>query len=155
MATYRDRVVSETTWRPARAPLSSRRPLSSINAYHVDGDASEIGVLTESAMEGTDFSVRILTRNTSISERAETAGRRNEPRVRRSIGVQVEMRDAEYVTVVAPLEGTHWRKAGLMRGDRIVEVDGGSLKGSGLCGIRCQTKRASGYQSGDFGGRGG
>ena len=60
------------------------------------------------------------------------------------IGVQVEMRD-DYVTVVAPLEGTPGERAGLLRGDRIVEVDGESLEGSGLHRIRCQTKRASGY----------
>ena len=47
------------------------------------------------------------------------------------IGVQVEMRD-DYVTVVAPLEGTPGERAGLLRGDRIVEVDGESLKGLGF-----------------------
>jgi len=44
------------------------------------------------------------------------------------IGVQVEMRD-DFLTVIAPLEGSPGERAGLLRGDRIVGVDGESIEG--------------------------
>ena len=106
-----------------------KKALEFINAYHVDGDASEIGVLTESAMEG------MISQLDPYSEYLdfERLKRLDEDTKQEfgGIGVQVEMRD-EYVTVVTPLEGTPGEKAGLLRGDRIVEVDGESLKGLGF-----------------------
>ncbi|MEC7907341.1 MAG: S41 family peptidase [Verrucomicrobiota bacterium] len=106
-----------------------KKALEFINAYHVDGDASEIGVLTESAMEG------MISQLDPYSEYLdfERLKRLDEETSQEfgGIGVQVEMRD-EYVTVVAPLEGTPGERAGLLRGDRIVEVDGESLKGLGF-----------------------
>ena len=106
-----------------------KKALEFINAYHVDGDASEIGVLTVSAMEG------MISRLDPYSEYLdfERLKRLDEETSQEfgGIGVQVEMRD-EFVTVVAPLEGTPGERAGLLRGDRIVEVDGESLEGLGF-----------------------
>lgn len=103
--------------------------LSLIGAYYVEGESAELDTLTESAIVGMmetldpyseylDFDkLRQLDEETS----QEFGG----------IGVQVEMRD-EFLTVVAPLEGSPGERAGLLRGDRIVGVDGDSIEGLGL-----------------------
>lgn len=47
------------------------------------------------------------------------------------IGVEVDLRD-EYVTVIAPIEGSPAAKAGLKPGDRILAVDNRPLRGAKL-----------------------
>lgn len=47
------------------------------------------------------------------------------------IGVQIEMRDRR-LTVVAPIGGTPGERAGLLRGDQFIKVDGRSVEGMSL-----------------------
>ena len=44
------------------------------------------------------------------------------------IGIQIGLRD-NYLTVIAPIDGTPAKKVGLMAGDRIIEINGESTKG--------------------------
>lgn len=116
-------------WDARESASEVKKALAYINAYHVDGEAADLDGLTESAMEG------MISKLDPYSEYLdfERLKRLDEETSQEfgGIGVQVEMRD-EYVTVVAPLEGTPGERAGLLRGDRIVEVDGESLKGLGF-----------------------
>lgn len=100
--------------------------LSLVNAFYVDSEPVELDRLTESALEGMiedldpyseylDFEkLKRLEEETS----QEFGG----------IGVEVEMRN-EILTVVAPLVGSPGERAGLLRGDRIIGVDGENIKG--------------------------
>ena len=47
------------------------------------------------------------------------------------IGVQIERRDGQ-VVVIAPIAGTPGARAGILRGDRVVEVDGESMRGQSI-----------------------
>jgi carboxyl-terminal processing protease len=47
------------------------------------------------------------------------------------IGVQIERRDGQ-VLVIAPIAGTPGERAGILRGDRVVKVDGKSMRGESL-----------------------
>lgn len=116
-------------WDARESASEVKKALSYINAYHVDGEAADLEGLTQSAMEG------MISELDPYSEYLdfERLKRLDEETSQEfgGIGVQVEMQD-EYVTVVAPLEGTPGERAGLLRGDRIVEVDGEDLKGLGF-----------------------
>ncbi|MAM91082.1 MAG: peptidase S41 [Opitutaceae bacterium] len=116
-------------WASRESAAEVKKALAFINAYHVDGEAADLDSLTQSAMEG------MISELDPYSEYLdfERLKRLDEETSQEfgGIGVQVEMRD-EFVTVVAPLEGTPGERAGLLRGDRIVEVDGQSLEGLGF-----------------------
>ncbi len=100
------------------------RVLGLIEAYYVDGDTLKDGELYELAIENLvgeldpyseymDFeTVHSLQEDTS----QEFGG----------IGIQVESKDG-FLTIVAPIEGTPGSRAGLLRGDQILEVDGTRL----------------------------
>lgn len=85
--------------------------------------------LTESALRGmlsdldphSDFLPKRQFETMQADARQEYGG----------IGVQVEMRDNR-MTIVAPFEGTPGQRAGLLRGDQIVRVDGQDVDRSGL-----------------------
>jgi carboxyl-terminal processing protease len=47
------------------------------------------------------------------------------------IGVQIERRDGQ-VVVIAPIAGTPGERAGILRGDWVVEVDGESMRGKSI-----------------------
>lgn len=112
-----------------RKAVELKSALSLINAYYVEAESAELEALTESALVGMMESLDPYSeyldfdrfRELEEETRQEFGG----------IGVQVEMRD-EYLTVVAPLRGSPGERAGLLRGDRIVGVDGESIKGRGL-----------------------
>lgn len=113
-------------WDSRRKASEMRMALGLVNAFYVDRESVELEKLTASALEGMvsqldpyseylDFErLRQLEEETS----QEFGG----------IGVQVEMRD-DILTVVAPLAGSPGERAGLLRGDRIVGVDGESIEG--------------------------
>ncbi len=103
-----------------------REALGMISAYYVNGEPAELEALTESALEGMISNLDPYSEYLNFDklkrldeETSQEFG---------GIGVQVEMRD-EFLTVIAPLEGSPGDRAGLLRGDRIVGVDGESIEG--------------------------
>jgi len=116
----------ENYWETRQRASELSDALSLVNAFYVDSEPVELDQLTESALEGMiadldpyseylDFEkLKRLEEETS----QEFGG----------IGVEVEMRE-ETLTVVAPLVGSPGERAGLLRGDRIVGVDGESIEG--------------------------
>lgn len=113
-------------WESRQRASELSEALSLVNAFYVESEPATLDALTESALAGMisdldpyseylDFDkLKQLEEETS----QEFGG----------IGVEVEMRD-KVLTVVAPLVGSPGERAGLLRGDRIVEVDGESIKG--------------------------
>jgi len=113
-------------WESRQKAAEIRSALELINAYYVDGDSAELDELTESAIAGMikdlDPYSEYLNFNRLKQLDEETSQEFG------GIGVQVEMRN-EFLTVIAPIEGSPGERAGLVRGDRIVGVDGESIEG--------------------------
>ena len=103
--------------------------LSLISAYYVEGETAELDALTESAIVGMMEKLDPYSEYLNF-ERLKQLDEETSQEFG-GIGVQVEMRD-EFLTVVAPLDGSPGERAGLLRGDRIVGVDGDSIEGLGL-----------------------
>jgi|TARA_B110000037_G_scaffold211100_1_gene262267 carboxyl-terminal processing protease len=130
-------------WESRQKAAEIRSALRLISVYYVDGEAVELDGLSESAIVGMieeldpyseylDFNrLRQLGEETS----QEFGG----------IGVQVEMRD-EFLTVIAPIGGSPGERAGLVRGDRIVGVDGESIEGLNISKSVAELKGKPGTQ---------
>lgn len=98
--------------------------LTYIQMYYVDEkNPSE---LVESSLKGMvgnlDPFSEFLTPDESEEFTIATTGKFG------GIGAQIGIRD-DWVTIISPIEGTPAYKAGLMAGDRIVEIDGKSTEG--------------------------
>ena len=114
----------------ARAKVGElERAVALIEDLYVDGEAVDAKALMEKALGAVASDLDPYSAYLSWDDlsrlRAETDQKFG------GIGIQVEMRD-ERLTVVAPIDGTPGSKAGLLRGDRIVAVDGKSTEGQGL-----------------------
>ncbi len=100
-----------------------------INAYHVDDPALKMEAATDKALES------ILEGLDPYSEYLgpdQLAGLREDVDQQfGGIGIRVEMKD-DRLTVVAPIEDTPGERAGLLRGDQILAVDGRSIEGRPL-----------------------
>lgn len=107
-----------------RSAAYVRDVLQIVNQHYVEDAAVDYGALTRSALKGvmtsldphSDFMEAPTYRALQEDMSNEFGG----------IGVQVEMR-AEKVVVIAPIGGTPGERAGILRGDQIVSVDGERL----------------------------
>ena len=88
------------------------KPSGELYQMAIEGMLRELGDPHTSFMSAEDYA------NLRIQTSGEYGG----------LGIQVAERDG-WVTVIAPLPGTPAERAGLMAGDRIIEVDGKSTKG--------------------------
>ncbi len=130
-------------WESRQKAAEIRDAMALVNAYYVEGEQAELDALTESALEGLVSGLDPYSEFLSFEQfkaldeetRQEFGG----------IGVQVEMRD-EVLTVVAPLNGSPGERAGLLRGDRIVGVDGDSIEGLGITEAVSRLKGRPGTQ---------
>ena len=101
-----------------------RRVLGVVGARYVDPAAATPEKLTTGAL--TEM-VRRLDTHSEFLERKEYARVQSDLKSEfGGIGVQIELRD-EKVVVIAPIAGTPGERAGILRGDRIVKVDGQDL----------------------------
>jgi len=102
-----------------------RDVLKIVNENYVDASKSELPKLTESALQGIigaldPHSEYMNARDYKMLEEeisSEFGG----------IGVQVELRNGK-VLVIAPIAGTPGARAGIMRGDIIVSIEGAKLE---------------------------
>ena len=101
-----------------------RQVLETVNRHYVDPAAATYEKLTDRALEDM---VK------SLDPHSEFLTRRGYARVQDDlksefggIGVQIELRD-EKVTAIAPIAGTPGERAGIVRGDCIVKVEGREL----------------------------
>lgn len=130
-------------WESRQKAAEIRDAMALVNAFYVEGEQAELDALTESALEGLVSGLDPYSEFLSFEQfkaldeetRQEFGG----------IGVQVEMRD-EVLTVVAPLNGSPGERAGLLRGDRIVGVDGDSIEGLGITEAVSRLKGRPGTQ---------
>jgi carboxyl-terminal processing protease len=126
-------------WMSGRAflpPTSSGRKaeafqevLSLVNSHYVrEGDAG-YDKLTKTALESMlrslDPHSEYLAADEFRNFRVETSQQFG------GIGVQIEMRDRR-LTVVVPIGGSPGERAGLLRGDQIIAVDGRNIEGFAL-----------------------
>ena len=102
-----------------------REVLSAVNDNYVDADKVAFPKLTEAALRG------MLN---SLDPHSEYMNARDYKKLEEDItsefggiGVQVEMRNGK-VVVIAPIAGTPGAKAGILRGDVFVSVDGVKLE---------------------------
>lgn len=102
------------------------RAVDIIESHYVDERQVDLDALSERALEaivaGLDPYSAYLSAKDLARLQEETQQEFG------GIGIQVEMRD-ERLTIVAPIDGTPGARAGLMRGDQILEVDGASIEG--------------------------
>lgn len=105
------------------------RVVGLIEAYYVDSEPLEEGRLYEAAIrnmvEELDPYSEYMDKDRVHSLQEDTNQEFG------GIGIQVESKDG-LLTIVAPIEGTPGARAGLLRGDQIVEVDGEDIREVGL-----------------------
>lgn len=115
-----------------------REAVGTVSASYYDPAAATPDKLTTSALE------EMVHRLDPHSEYLDAKDYRALQRDLRSefggIGVQIELRN-EQVTVIAPIAGTPGERAGILRGDRIVKVDGQELASPV---VRCAVERLRG-----------
>lgn len=102
-----------------------REVLQLVNENYVDANESDYGRLTKSALHGMvetlDPHSEFLESRNYREVEEEMSGKFG------GIGVQVEMRKGR-VVVIAPIAGTPGERAGILRGDEIVRVDGAAIE---------------------------
>ena len=100
------------------------RTINKITKYYVDS-VSE-GQLIEKSLETLVSSLdpfsEFMTPDESKEFQIHTSGTFG------GIGIQIGIRD-NWLTVIAPIDGTPAKKVGLMAGDKIIEINGKSTKG--------------------------
>jgi carboxyl-terminal processing protease len=89
-----------------------KRPSSDLYQMAIQGMLKELG----------DPHTNFMTAEEYANLRVQTSGEYG------GLGIQVGVRDG-WVTVIAPLPGTPAERAGIIAGDRIIEVEGKSTKG--------------------------
>ncbi len=102
-----------------------RQVIEAVGARYVDPAAASPEKLTTSALSGM---LTKLDTHSEFLDRKETAKVQDDLKSAfGGIGVQIELRD-DRVVVIAPIAGTPGDRAGILRGDRIVAVDGRDLE---------------------------
>lgn len=102
-----------------------RRVLDAVGTRYVDPAAATPEKLTTSAISEM---VRRLDTHSEFLDGKEYAKVQSDLKSEfGGIGVQIELRD-DRVVVIAPIAGTPGDRAGVLRGDRIVKVDGRELE---------------------------
>ena len=100
-----------------------------VNRYYVREADADLSKLTETALDGMLHS---LDPHSDFMSRREYGDFKDDTRGEfGGIGVHIEMRDKR-LTVVAPIGGTPGERAGLLRGDQFVKVDGTTMDGLSL-----------------------
>ena len=130
-------------WESRENVSEIRTALGLINSYYVEADSAELDALTERALVGMIEDLDPYSEYLNFDRLKQLDEETSQEFG--GIGVQVEMRD-EFLTVVAPLEGSPGERAGLLRGDRIVGVDGESIEGLGLAESVSELKGKPGTQ---------
>lgn len=105
------------------------RVLGLIETYYVDESAVEGEKLNEAALKSLVGQLDPYSEYMSL-DRVHSL-QEDTSQEFGGIGIQVEMKE-NYLTIVAPIEGTPGSRAGLLRGDRILEVDGESIEAVSL-----------------------
>ena len=102
-----------------------RRVLKAVEARYFEAAAATPEKLTNSAIGEM---VRRLDPHSEFLDRRENERVQSNLRSEfGGIGVQIELKD-EAVVVIAPIAGTPGERAGILRGDRIVKVDGKAIE---------------------------
>ena len=130
-------------WQSRQKGAELRSALSLINAYYVEEEAAELDALTESALAGMIKNLDPYSEYLNFDRLKQLDEETSQEFG--GIGVQVEMRD-DFLTVIAPIEGSPGARAGLLRGDRIVGVDGESIKGFNISKAVSELKGKPGTQ---------
>lgn len=115
-------------WWPAREADRSaayvREVLELVNNQYVEPGRVDYRELTKSALQGM---VASLDPHSEFMDARDYAELREEIHSEfGGIGVQVEMQEGQ-VVVIAPIAGSPGEEAGILRGDRIISVDGEPL----------------------------
>lgn len=100
-----------------------------VRAHYVEEDKSTYEELVEGALKGMlqslDPHSQFMDKEAFKAMREETAGQFG------GLGITIGLKDM-VLTVIAPMEGTPAFRAGLLSGDKIMEVDGESTEGISL-----------------------
>ncbi len=108
-----------------RSSAYLREIIRLVNEHYVDDQGSEVSALTRSALHGV---VSSLDPHSDFLEvRDYTALQEDMNNQFGGIGVQVEMRQNR-VVVITPIMDSPGERAGILRGDQIISVDGESLE---------------------------
>lgn len=113
-------------WESRKRASELEEALRLVNAFYVESGSATLDALTESALAGMISDLDPYSEYLDFEKRKQLEEETSQEFG--GIGVEVEMRD-RVLTVVAPLVDSPGERAGLLRGDRIVEVDGESIKG--------------------------
>jgi carboxyl-terminal processing protease len=98
-----------------------REVLQLVNENYVDGKEADVDKLTKSALHGM---IESLDPHSEFLESSDYREMEEEMSGKfGGIGIQVEIRQGR-VVVIAPIAGTPGERAGILRGDEIVRVDG-------------------------------
>ena len=100
-----------------------------VRAHYVDAEKSTYDELVEGALKGMlqslDPHSQFMDKEAYKAMKEETAGQFG------GLGITIGIRDA-MLTVIVPMEGTPAFRAGLLSGDKIVEINGESTEGLAL-----------------------
>jgi len=103
--------------------------LNRIRENYVDSDKTSYEELIDSSINGMlqdlDPYSQFLDRSMYQDMRDDTAGRFG------GLGIVISVKDS-VLTIIAPIEDTPGMKAGLISGDKIIEIDGSSTEGMSL-----------------------
>jgi len=106
-----------------------RDVMNLVQDRYVNADAVQPAEMTRDALRGM---LRSLDENSDFLAISDFEHLREDLESNfGGIGVQIEFRDG-YVVVIAPIAGTPGERAGILRGDRVVEIDGQSMVGAGI-----------------------
>lgn len=100
-----------------------------VRAHYVEADKSTYEELVQGALKGMlqslDPHSQFMDKEAFKAMREDTAGKFG------GLGITIGIKDA-VLTVIAPMEGTPAFRAGLLSGDKIMEIDGESTEGVAL-----------------------
>ncbi|HAT60397.1 MAG TPA: hypothetical protein DCS60_06450, partial [Opitutae bacterium] len=113
-------------WESRKRASELEEALRLVNAFYVESESANLDALTESALAGMISDLDPYSEYLDFEKRKRLEEETSQEFG--GIGVEVEML-GRVLTVVAPLVDSPGERAGLLRGDRIVEVDGESIKG--------------------------
>ena len=113
----------------AKSAAYYRQVLELVQRNYVDGSQAEADEMTRRALEGL---MQGLDPHSSFLRARDYSNLQEDLDSKfGGIGVQIEQRGAD-VVVVAPIGGTPGERAGILRGDRVLSVDGESMRGKTL-----------------------
>ncbi len=106
-----------------------REVMNLVRDRYVDPEAVQPKAMTRDALRGM---MRSLDANSDFMAVSDYEHLREDLESNfGGIGVQIEFRDG-FVVVIAPIAGTPGERAGILRGDRVIAVDGESMVGASI-----------------------